>query len=533
MRGFTVIDDALFFTVNSVEHGNELWRSDGTEAGTFMVRDIWPGANSSGLFGLTNIGGTLYFTANDGVHGEELWLSDGTYEGTELVADFTGGSSGGGSPRQITAVGNTIFVTATSEDYGTELYGWIQDSNQAPIATDLSFDVAENTLNGAIIGTVSASDPDGDPLTYSIRSGNELGAFAVDAATGQVTVANSTRLDYESDAIPKNFALTLEVDDGRGGSVTSTITLYLINLPSITGAVYVDVNQDGVFQANEPGIDGVMIELLNAQGDAVLDAHGAAIRAITSDGGFYLLEDLAPATYQLHELQPSGVGDGLEQLGSLGGIIVEDDIMQVMVDQTDAFDYAFAEYGGQIGSGQSAGIGFWQNKHGQQLIAASGNDLATWLSSNFGNVFGNSLMEASGQEVADFYREQLFSQKSSKSFGPAKVDAQFMATALNVYFTNRQLAGEVGTSYGFTVSDTGLGVRVVNIGSRGSAFGVGDGSNQTVMQLLLATNSLTDIDDNRKGFASIYDLNGDGILDDEEIRIRIMAGELYAMINDQ
>ena len=52
--------------------GTELWKSDGTEDGTKLVKDIDPSGDSFPLW-LTNVGGTLYFSANDGSHGIELW----------------------------------------------------------------------------------------------------------------------------------------------------------------------------------------------------------------------------------------------------------------------------------------------------------------------------------------------------------------------------------------------------------------------------------------------------------------------------
>jgi ELWxxDGT repeat protein len=55
-------------------HGWEVWRSDGTAAGTTVVSDeIRPGPESSDPRSLGNAAGTLYFTANDGAHGYELW----------------------------------------------------------------------------------------------------------------------------------------------------------------------------------------------------------------------------------------------------------------------------------------------------------------------------------------------------------------------------------------------------------------------------------------------------------------------------
>ncbi|MEB3831575.1 ELWxxDGT repeat protein, partial [Phormidium sp. CCY1219] len=68
-------------------NGFELWKSDGTAAGTVLVKDIRSGSGSSNPSNLTNINGTLYFGADDGTNGFELWKSDGTAAGTVLVKD--------------------------------------------------------------------------------------------------------------------------------------------------------------------------------------------------------------------------------------------------------------------------------------------------------------------------------------------------------------------------------------------------------------------------------------------------------------
>ena len=124
-------------------HGRELWKSDGTAAGTVMVKDIRPGTRMwvrHRLGALTDVegtlyfaandgatrsgtleerrdrgrdrhgeghharlqrahrhgtspivGGTLYFAADDGTHGDELWKSDGTEAGTVMVKDIDPG----------------------------------------------------------------------------------------------------------------------------------------------------------------------------------------------------------------------------------------------------------------------------------------------------------------------------------------------------------------------------------------------------------------------------------------------------------
>ena len=87
----TNVNGTLFFNANDSIHGNELWKSDGTAAGTVMVADINPGSGSSYAEDLTNVNGTLFFTAGDDIHGNELWKSDGTAAGTVMVADHQSG----------------------------------------------------------------------------------------------------------------------------------------------------------------------------------------------------------------------------------------------------------------------------------------------------------------------------------------------------------------------------------------------------------------------------------------------------------
>jgi ELWxxDGT repeat protein len=111
----------VFFGIDSVDGiGTELWKSDGTTAGTVMVKDISPGPRSSNPVGLTNLRGTLYFTADDGIHGRELWKSYGTRAGTVLVKSFRRGNRGS-NPRELTACSGRLFLSATTKR-GAELW---------------------------------------------------------------------------------------------------------------------------------------------------------------------------------------------------------------------------------------------------------------------------------------------------------------------------------------------------------------------------------------------------------------------------
>jgi ELWxxDGT repeat protein len=81
----TVVGNTLYFTAFSTGHGTELWKSDGTEAGTIMVKEIAPGQIGSNPSHLINVGGTLFFSAFDG-NSTGLWRSDGTAATTVKVA---------------------------------------------------------------------------------------------------------------------------------------------------------------------------------------------------------------------------------------------------------------------------------------------------------------------------------------------------------------------------------------------------------------------------------------------------------------
>ena len=72
--------------------GEELWKSDGTDAGTVLVKDINPGPEDGSISNLTAFDGELLFEADDGSSGDELWKSDGTETGTVLVKDICPGS---------------------------------------------------------------------------------------------------------------------------------------------------------------------------------------------------------------------------------------------------------------------------------------------------------------------------------------------------------------------------------------------------------------------------------------------------------
>ncbi|WP_460907478.1 hypothetical protein, partial [Spirosoma areae] len=95
--------DIAYFPIYTSATGSELWRSDGTSGGTYLVKDINPGPGGSGLgsyngtgnpnnntgpLELRSVNGTTYFFASEGVNGIELWKTNGTSNGTQIVQNL-------------------------------------------------------------------------------------------------------------------------------------------------------------------------------------------------------------------------------------------------------------------------------------------------------------------------------------------------------------------------------------------------------------------------------------------------------------
>jgi hypothetical protein len=251
----------------------------------------------------------------------------------------------------------------------------------------------------------------------------------------------------------------------------------------------------------------------------------------------------------LTEAQPAAYVDGKDSPGTVNGVpsgdvTVNDRFSDILLPAggSDGVNYNFGERpapGGQVTAGQTATIGFRQNKHGQTLIkaldgGAASTQLGNWLAATFPNMYGvnagvNNLAGMGNGQVADFYTSLFKRNGKTSPGGPPKLDAQVMATALAVYVTNADLAGTTAASYGFLVTEHGVGVSTFDVGNANrAAFGLSASSSTvlTVMDILLATDSLA-------YGGLLYDLNGDHQIGGIEKALRTMANELFTAINER
>lgn len=182
-KDLTLLNSSLFFTADDGIHGRELFVTDGSAAGTTLVKDLRVGAASASPQNLTASNGKVYFTAYDGTYGNELFESDGTGAGTLLKADiYPGGSSS--FPANLIDAQGRLFFTASDDTHGTELFclnnGLPQLSKDITLGS-LSSSFGEMIALGGIIIFVRNGLPDGDELwrsdctdtgTYMIRKLN-------------------------------------------------------------------------------------------------------------------------------------------------------------------------------------------------------------------------------------------------------------------------------------------------------------------------------------------------------------------------
>ncbi len=179
--------------------------------GTLLGADVDGDALTFALVG-TAKNGTVAVNAN----GSYTYAPNANYHGSD---SFTFRASDGQAASNVATV--TIAVNPV---------------NDAPTLAPATLSLPENSPNGTGVGTIVGADVDGDALTYAIVAGNTAGAFAIDPASGVVTVANSAALDFETTPI---FALAVRATDTGGLSAQATVT---INLTDVNEAPVVAID---------------------------------------------------------------------------------------------------------------------------------------------------------------------------------------------------------------------------------------------------------------------------------------------------
>jgi ELWxxDGT repeat protein len=138
-KALTVVGNRLFFAADDRQHGVELWQSDGTTAGTTLVKDLAPDSANAYPEKLTTVGNLLYFQATDGMVGAELWQSDGTATGTVLVKDLNPGAASA-YPSGLTAMNGQLYFLARTDSATNQLWKSDGTANGTLAVADVPID---------------------------------------------------------------------------------------------------------------------------------------------------------------------------------------------------------------------------------------------------------------------------------------------------------------------------------------------------------------------------------------------------------
>lgn len=292
----TDVDGTLFFTAVTTNEGRELWKSDGTQSGTALIKDIFPGPTFSNPQFLTNVDGTLFFTADDGLIGYELWKSDGTSEGTLLVSNIlTEGLSPVGLssfPANLTDFNGVLYFSARGTTGGREL--WKSD--------------------GTLLGTVQIADIN---ATFG-------------SIKGDIIIFPSTLGSFPENFTPYAGELFFTADDGvtgrelwkTDGTALGTVQVADINVQTfvgsdpehltVSGGVLYFAADDGVVGRELWRFNGVATELVVD----IVDFEGSFPEELTDVDGTLVLTALTPNDgRQLGSV----TGDTAEPLPTIGG----------------------------------------------------------------------------------------------------------------------------------------------------------------------------------------------------------------------
>ncbi len=156
----------------------------------------------------------------------------------------------------------------------------VTNQNETPTAINVNFGLPENFPNGAVVGSVPATDPDaGDPLTWAIVGGNTAGAFVINPANGQLTVANSAALNFET---TPTFNLAVRVQDAGGAFDTAAETISLADQNEAPTA------NNAVFSVDEDAGSGTSVGIITGSDPDAGDTRIWSILSGNTNGAFVL-----------------------------------------------------------------------------------------------------------------------------------------------------------------------------------------------------------------------------------------------------
>lgn len=368
-------DSSILFIANDYTHGSELWRSDGTVTGTYMVKDTYPGdakssvsnyslhADNKVFFERVNAGlwvtdgtasgtsviipasqelragemiwykSTLYFVAWDNIAKEwDLWISDGTQAGTKKFKTICPNYTAEKASKFIVAMGKLFFV-GSSDTYGDEL--WVTDGTNAGtyMVKDLYPDTGSGVLSGLHLykSRLYFRGKESNKATYNIYSADTSSIRILKKIN---TEENSTAPLFQTpsdDMVIVNNRLMFCTTDTAGN-------VELWSTDGTDTGTHMMVDANGTIATSYPHFIGVVNNKL------VFSAIGQnSVRKLwVSDGssaGTYVISNVSTAVFRNSS---TDIGSGEHKIGSVYDNIVyylaSDNVHGIELWRTDGTD---------------------------------------------------------------------------------------------------------------------------------------------------------------------------------------------------
>jgi ELWxxDGT repeat protein len=271
----TVFGNKFIFSANEQATGYELYISDGTTAGTTLVKDINPGTGSSSPHGFTELNGKMYFFAEDGTTGRELWVTDGTDAGTTMVKNIDNSAQNSISFTPLVKMGSKLYFAANDGTHGIEL--WVTDGTAA--GTTMLVDINAGQKDALL--WLSDKSVINDKLYFVGNDGTHGNEPWVTDGTVAGTKmiydvypgADSSMLNSEYEFVAMNNKIFFPADDGVTGSEIRYINLPVgISEKAMDKAVSVSPNPStGIISVSAP--TKVNVAICNTYGQQVYSAE--------------------------------------------------------------------------------------------------------------------------------------------------------------------------------------------------------------------------------------------------------------------
>ncbi|XP_060076861.1 protocadherin Fat 4-like [Ylistrum balloti] len=303
---YSIIDDTSLYVImddNPAQAAQSLY-TDLTNIGEWAaIRDIkfnpnktTSGGNSEARFGVGTTTGEIYLI---------LALDYETTTSYSLTVQATDGGSPSDSATSV------VTVTVTG----------VNDNTPACPSSSYTYSIPETSLSGTAVTTLACTDADGDPVTYSITSGNSDRCFSVTAAGALSTACT---LNYDTGS--QSYTLAIDASDGK----TSTSVTVYVSLTAENDNTPAFTSNPTVSLAESTSV-GTAVTTYTAVDDDVSphDIVSYAITTVTNTGSSYfgiditsgsitLTQQLDYETYQIFEITITATdGGGLVATGTV------------------------------------------------------------------------------------------------------------------------------------------------------------------------------------------------------------------------